>query len=191
MNNTRDKQSTRIIESPKKYIFTPKPKSQRENKFETFVTNFHFSYILFLYASSFEKKEMLENLEFVFPQKNPFFEQYSNWIFVLTPSQLQSFKTVLVGSMKSVRYGENFSMLSYLCVRPELFPTLKILIEDEIFTKDFINLRCNYGNNSVFWSKFHKNNEAFQYLIQKGGCIEIKNNFGENLEDFIKNNKNS
>jgi ankyrin repeat protein len=182
------KHPMRIIESPKNYIYILKPQSQRETKFETFVTNFHFNYILFLYASSFEKKEMLENLQMVSSQ-NSFFDRFSNWILTLTPSDLQKFKVVLVNSLKSVRYGENFSILSYLCVRPELFPSLKTLVEDEIITKEFIDLRCNYGNNSVFWAKFHDSNEAYEYLIQKGGSIEIKNNFGENLEDFIKNNK--
>eukprot|EP01080_Neovahlkampfia_damariscottae_P011036 gene11036-3742_t len=135
-----------LIQSPKNYSFHYE-KNLGAERMETFLYKFKLPFILFLYATSFDKQEILQNLEQVYPHKSTFFAEYSDWIFTLTPTDLSKFKTVLLESLHKFKYG-NFDNYE----DEELLPTLKVLIKDKIYTN--VNFTDFYGNTALMWAYF-------------------------------------
>jgi hypothetical protein len=189
LSNERNFQ--RKIFSPRLYRYT-KQVSKKKETLNTFLYFFDPIFVLFLYATTHEKQEMLNNLEYVFYSKKTFFDQYSNWILTLTPTDLVKFKQVVVECLNNYKLkespedSEGFSIYFYLTVHPELFVSLTTLLEDGVIEN--VNETCPFGNTSIMWAKFYECEEVEEYLKSKG-VLEVTNNFGENSQEFKKNNK--
>jgi hypothetical protein len=189
LSNERNFQ--RKIFTPRLYRYV-KQASVKKETLNTFLYFFDPIFVLFLYATTHEKQEMLNNLEYVFYSKKTFFDQYSNWILTLTPTDLVKFKQVVVECLNNYKLkespedSEGFSIYFYLTVHPELFVSLTTLLEDGVIEN--VNETCPFGNTSIMWAKFYECEEVEEYLKSKG-VLEVSNNFGENAQEFKKNNK--
>ena len=177
------------ISSPKQYKYTY-VKNKAQETMETFLYKFELPFILFLYATAFDSQEMLDNLTKVYIHKHSFFNQYGNWIYTLTPSDLKRFKDVLLVALNKFRYGDfdkyedGFSIFMFLCVHPRLLPSLKILVERGIYKN--LDEKDIYGNTGLMWANFYKLDETCGFLSKSGASVDVVNKYNIGLEDFPK-----
>jgi hypothetical protein len=183
----------RKIFTPRCYRYTKQFDDETTKKtIDTFLYFFDPIFVLFLYATTHEKKEMLENLRYVFYSKATFFDRYDNWTLTLTPTDLVKFKKVTIECLNNYKLKEShedlegFSIYFYLTVHPELFTSLKTLIDSNAIEN--LNQVCPYGNTSIMWAEFYECNEIKQYLESKD-VLHVVNIYGEDTRDFKRNNK--
>jgi hypothetical protein len=181
-----------------RYIFTPrlyryiKQISDKKEKINTFLYQFDPVFVLFLYATTHDRQEMIDNLKYVYYSKSTFFDQYSNWTLTLTPTEQSNFKSIIIECLNNYKLKEfpddksGFSIYFFLVVHPELLVSLITLINDNVIID--INQRCMFGNTSIMWAKFYECDIVENYLKNK--CVlEVINYFGETTNEFIENNK--
>ena len=158
---------------PNNYKYQSNNNKQKQ-KFETFRLDFDLVFLIFLYATAFEKLDILKELERNFIHKLSFFKNYENWVHVMTPTDLNRFKSVLLKSINDYRYEGGFSILHYLATS-KLEDSLEIIVKDNIF--EDLNVKCNQGATPLDWSKYCGKTKAISILTE--ALKEQCNNYNE------------